>query len=348
MTGYSPAETLNKNCRFLQGPGTSPQAIMEIREAMREERQISVLLLNFRKDGQPFWNAFTLAPIKGLSGVVEYYIGIQVDVTEFVGTGEINEEAVKAVAKEELAQAQQMAQDIMHNADLIAQNCRQTCGADKSIPTSLLSGLSSVAGAFVMCDPKLPDLPMVFCSPGFLELTGYSCAELLGRNCRMLQGPETNPDSRRIIREGLAAKKAFTVSILNYKKDGTPFQNCLHIAPVRDAGGEVKFYCGVQLELGEGRSGGRSSSAGEDAILATDTNGHDIGNETDGNAHHITAQATGMQILQQKGTVGAVRVAVRSLATSGLRRSLSDQYRPGAEPGTIGAKPTNAGEGQQK
>jgi PAS domain-containing protein len=319
---------------------------MEIREAMREERQISVLLLNFRKDGQPFWNAFTLAPIRGSSGIVEYYIGIQVDVTDFVGTGEINEEAVKAVAKEELAQAQQMAQDIMQNADLISQNCRKTCGADKSIPTSLLSGLSTVAGAFVMCDPKLPDLPMVFCSPGFLDLTGYSCAELLGRNCRMLQGPDTDPNSIKKIREGLAAKKAFTVSILNYKKDRTPFLNCLHIAPVRDAGGEVKFFCGVQLELGEGRSGGQSSTAGEDAILATDANSHD--NVTHGNAHHITAEATGMQILQQKGTVGAVRVAVRSLATSGLRRSLSDQYRPGAEPGTIGAKPINAGEGQRR
>lgn len=315
---------------------------------MREERPISVLLLNFRKDGQPFWNAFTLAPIKDSSGIVEYYIGIQVDVTEFVGTGEINEEAVKAVASEELAQAQQMAQDIMQNADIIEQSCRKTCGADKSIPTSLLSGLSTVAGAFVMCDPKLPDLPMVFCSPGFLKLTGYSCGELLGKNCRMLQGPETDPNSITQIKEGLAAKKPFTVSILNYKKDGTPFLNCLHIAPVRDAGGGVKFFCGVQLELNEGRSGGRSITAGEDAILATDAHGHDNSNGRNKNALPITAEATGMQILQQKGTVGAVRVAVRSLGTSGLRRSLSDQYRPGAEPGTIGAKPINAGQEQQK
>jgi PAS domain S-box-containing protein len=329
---------------------------MEIREAMREERQISVLLLNFRKDGQPFWNAFTLAPIKDASGIVEYYIGIQVDVTEFVGTGEINEEAVKAVAKEELEQARQLARDVMQNHDLIEQNCRKTCGADRSIPTSLLAGLSSVAGAFVMCDPKLPDLPMVFCSPGFLELTGYTCVELLGRNCRMLQGPGTDPEARKIIKESLAAKKAFTVSILNYKKDGTPFNNCLHIAPVRDADGQVKFFCGVQLELGEGRSGGRSSAAGEDAMLTTDVNGngangfgmnnHGIGNGINGDSHHhplpVTAEATGMQILQQKGTVGAVRVAVRSLSTSGLRRSIGDQYRPGAEPGTIGAKPTTA------
>jgi PAS domain S-box-containing protein len=319
---------------------------MEIREAMREERQISVLILNYRKDGQPFWNAFTLAPIKDSSGIVEYYIGIQVDVTEFVGTGEIDEEAVKAVAKEELEQAHKMAQDIQNNAELIAQNCPKTCGADKTIPTSLLAGLSSVAGAFVMCDPKLPDLPMVFCSPGFLELTGYSCAELLGHNCRMLQGPETDPEARRIIKEGLAAKKAFTVSILNYKKDGTPFQNCLHVAPVRDSAGEVKFFCGVQLELGEGRSGGRHSAAGEDAMLGVDagslgSNGS-IGHGSS-NALPITAEATGMQILQQKGTVGAVRVAVRSLAASGLRRSLSDQYRPGAEPGTIGAKPSGNG-----
>lgn len=326
---------------------------MEIREAMREERQISVLLLNFRKDGQPFWNAFTLAPIKDSAGIVEYYIGIQVDVTEFVSTpGEINAEAVKAVAKEELEAAQKMAQDMMQNADLIAQSCQKTCGADKSIPTSLLAGLSSVAGAFVMSEPT-GDMPMVFCSPGFLKLTGYSCAELLGRNCRMLQGPGTDPEARKTIREGLAAQKAFTVSILNYKKDGTPFQNCLHIAPVRDADGQVKFFCGVQLELGEGRSGGRSVTAGEDAMLATDAvNGGVVNGNGNSNGDHavipLTAEATGMQILQQKGTVGAVRVAVRSLSTHGLRRSLSDQYRPGAEPGTIGAKPQSAGVEQQK
>ena len=313
---------------------------MEIREAMREERQISVLLLNFRKDGQPFWNAFTLAPIKDSAGIVEYYIGIQVDVTEFVVTpGEINVDAVKAVAKEELEAAQTMAQDVLQHADLISQSCRKTCGADKSIPTSLLSGLSSVAGAFVLCDPRLPDLPMVFCSPGFLQLTGYSCQELLGRNCRMLQGPDTDPETRKSIREALAAEKAFTVSILNYKKSGESFINCLHIAPVRDADGAVKFFCGVQLELGEGRSGGRASTAGEDAMLATDVNGNGNGLNADHAMVPLTAEATGMQILQQKGTVGAVRVAVRSLSTQGLRRSREDQYRPGAEPGSIGAKP---------
>ena len=149
----------------------------------------------------------------------------------------------------------------------------------------------------------------------------------------MLQGAGTDPAAVQQIRQGLQSKKAFTVTLLNYKKGGSPFQNCLHIAPIRDAAGEVKFFCGVQVELGSRPgTGGRRVSAGEGAMLSLNGGG---GGETDGNSAagvEEMLEPTGMQVLQQKGVVGAVRVAARSLSTQGLRRAQPDQHNPANDP----------------
>ena len=80
-------------------------------------------------------------------------------------------------------------------------------------------------------DPSLPDNPLIYANNGFEELTGYSAEEVIGRNCRFLQGPDTDEKSTEIIREAIRNERACTVQILNYKKDGTPFWNRLSITP---------------------------------------------------------------------------------------------------------------------
>ncbi len=82
-TGYSRGEALGRNCRFLQGPGTDPDAVTRIRATLREERPCRVELLNYRKDGTPFWNALSIAPILDAAGKVTHFVGVQTDVTEF-------------------------------------------------------------------------------------------------------------------------------------------------------------------------------------------------------------------------------------------------------------------------
>lgn len=81
MTGYSAEESLGKNCRFLQGPDTDPAAVDEIRDAIKEGRSCLVTLLNYRKDGTPFWNEFSISPIRDESGTITHFVGIQTDVT---------------------------------------------------------------------------------------------------------------------------------------------------------------------------------------------------------------------------------------------------------------------------
>jgi PAS domain S-box-containing protein len=98
----------------------------------------------------------------------------------------------------------------------------------------------------VFSDPHLPDNPMIFVSDEFEAQTGYSSDEAIGRNCRFLQGPETNPHAIEAIRQGLKAETRFIIDILNYRKDGTPFVNRLRIRPIYDADGRLMFFAGAQ------------------------------------------------------------------------------------------------------
>lgn len=82
LTGYSSAEAIGKNCRFLQGTKTDPQAIEQIRDALKNHRACTVTLLNYRKDGSPFWNELKLTPVENEVGSVTHYVGVQHDVTE--------------------------------------------------------------------------------------------------------------------------------------------------------------------------------------------------------------------------------------------------------------------------
>ncbi len=101
----------------------------------------------------------------------------------------------------------------------------------------------------VFSDPSLPDNPMIFVSDEFEAQTGYSPAEAVGRNCRFLQGPDTNPDTIQAIRHALRAQTRFTIDILNYRKDGTAFMNRLRIRPIYDPDGKLLFFAGAQNPL---------------------------------------------------------------------------------------------------
>lgn len=98
----------------------------------------------------------------------------------------------------------------------------------------------------VFSDPSLPDNPMIFVSDEFELQTGYSAAEAVGRNCRFLQGADTNLHAVEAIRHALKAETRFTIDILNYRKDGSPFLNRLRIRPIYDSDGRLMFFAGAQ------------------------------------------------------------------------------------------------------
>ena len=111
-------------------------------------------------------------------------------------------------------------------------------------------GLSErIQQSFVIADPSLPDSPIVFASDGFLDFTGYTREEILGRNCRFLQGPRTDARAVREIREAVDQGDECTVRLLNYTKQGKPFWNMFTLAPVRDETGRIRFFAGIQVDV---------------------------------------------------------------------------------------------------
>jgi PAS domain S-box-containing protein len=103
----------------------------------------------------------------------------------------------------------------------------------------------------IITDPSQHDNPIVFVNNAFLKLTGYTRLEVIGRNCRFLQGPETDPAAVDRIRDGIQEEVDVRVDLLNYRKDGSTFHNALFVGPVRDAEGKVVYFFASQLDVSE-------------------------------------------------------------------------------------------------
>jgi PAS domain S-box-containing protein len=103
-------------------------------------------------------------------------------------------------------------------------------------------------------DPRQPDNPIVFANGAFFDLTGYSSEEVIGRNCRFLQGPQTDPRTLDEVRKAIQEQRAVAVDLLNYRKDGTAFWNALFIGPIFDQDGELLYFFASQMDITERRT----------------------------------------------------------------------------------------------
>nr|AML79143.1 putative LOV domain-containing protein [Bassia scoparia] len=345
MTGYSSKEVVGRNCRFLQGPETDQNEVEKIRQAVRNGTSYCGRLLNYKKDGTPFWNLLTITPIRDDHSRVIKFIGMQVEVSKF--TEGINDKALRpnglpkslirydARQKEAalgsmievvqtVKQPRSLSQSMISDADKrealerfnlghglpnsadtdsVGTPGRQTPKMDSNDKSSRKSARISLLGLkgrssakherqpslepeflipkdldrtdsweraererdirqgidlattlerieknFVISDPRLPDNPIIFASDSFLELTEYSREEILGRNCRFLQGPETDQATVQKIRDAIKEQREITVQLINYTKSGKKFWNLFHLQPMRDHKGELQYFIGVQLD----------------------------------------------------------------------------------------------------
>ena len=98
----------------------------------------------------------------------------------------------------------------------------------------------------VISDARLPDMPIVYVNPMFETMCGYSSAEVLGRNCRFLQGAESNQPGLAAIRTAITSQSNGYAKLRNFRKDGSLFVNELFISPVKDATGAVTHFVGIQ------------------------------------------------------------------------------------------------------
>ncbi len=137
----------------------------------------------------------------------------------------------------------------------------------------------------ILTDPNQPGDPIIFVNHAFEVLSGYSAAELIGRNCRLLQELDTDPTQVDEIRQALRERRDVAVEIINHRRDGTPFANKVFISPVFGRDGRLLYHLGSQLNIighcqdwrrlqeSESRQNAIFDSAVDFAIIATDCDG---------------------------------------------------------------------------
>lgn len=136
-------------------------------------------------------------------------------------------------------------------------------GSERVPPAAFLAdAFATTPSPMLLTDARAPDHPIVWANDAFLSLTGYALDEIQGRNCRLLQGPDTDPAHIAQIRTALAAGHSASVELLNYRKDGTPFWNAMTLTPVRDEQGLAYFFA-AQTETA-GRLGQLGPSASDE------------------------------------------------------------------------------------
>jgi PAS domain S-box-containing protein len=123
-----------------------------------------------------------------------------------------------------------------------------------------LAGFSRLSVAMVITNPNSDDNPIVYINDAFERTTGYQRSRVIGRNCRFLQGPDTDPKAVQMIRNAIESGEDVSVDILNYRATGEAFMNRLLIAPISDGFGKPVYFLGIQKELREDEKD-RSSDA---------------------------------------------------------------------------------------
>lgn len=178
IAGYQPDEIVGKNCRFLQGPDTDPQTVAQIRCCIAEGREVKATLLNYRKDGQPFWNELKISPVFSNEGALLYFVGIQTDITERKraesGLRQVKDELEIRVAE--------------RTAELISVNERLQLELDERKRTELALERLSRQNQLILnsvgeglCGLDLQG-KITFVNPAAANLLGYSVAELIGQS----------------------------------------------------------------------------------------------------------------------------------------------------------------------
>lgn len=111
--------------------------------------------------------------------------------------------------------------------------------------------IAASSNGIVIADAREPDMPIIYINPAFERITGYSAQEIIGRNCRFLQGPDKNQPALNELRSALRGGRDCKVVLSNYRKDGTRFWNELTISPIYDGAGNLTHFVGIQMDITE-------------------------------------------------------------------------------------------------
>lgn len=165
----------------------------------------------------------------------------------------------------------------------------------------------------LVTDPRLPDNPIVFVNRAFISMSGYSVEEIMGNNCRFLQGPDTDPSSVAAIREAIHDRHEISLELLNYRKDGTSFWNALYISPIFDQNKELVYFFASQLDVTRRRDA--------EAALGQAQKMEALGQLTGGIAHDFNNL---LQVMSGHAELLEVRRKTGSMTDAAFERGLTN------------------------
>ena len=288
VTGYTKIDCAGRNCRFLQGPGTNPEHGQHLLDTLRNGEDSQTLLLNYRKSGEPFENLLTMRFVCDNLGRRRFCVGFQLDLTGLKsdpgpwGAERLATEegmALMTASRIKMSKLIQMlpkqisvpvpetpstamalkARDgawrcpqLASLADALGVAMRDTTGLKWS--EALFGLLSQSNEAVIVVDMNVAMLPISFASEGFARLTGWSVGEVMGKNCRFLQSPQTEGVALSRMITAIRQRESCLLQITNARKDGSPFVNELSLHPVHDSDGSYRFNIGVLTDASVGAS----------------------------------------------------------------------------------------------
>lgn len=119
------------------------------------------------------------------------------------------------------------------------------------IPQVLSQILDSCVNGVTLADPDMEDMPIVYVNQAFLNMTGHNEEEVVGKNCRFLQGEDRDQEARFQLRQAIDNSQPIEVTLRNYRKNGELFHNRLALTPLFDTSGNLMYYLGVQYDVTE-------------------------------------------------------------------------------------------------
>lgn len=183
-----------------------------------------------------------------LSETVDKVTGFSVGAVDYI-TKPVQEEVLKARINTHLT-IRKLNRSLVEQNQRLQQEIRERQQKEAELRLSN-QAIAASSNGIVIADARQPDLPITYVNPAFEHLTGYEAQEVIGRNCRFLQGKDRDQPALHDLREAVRAGKGCTVVLSNYRKDGTRFWNELTISPIYDVDGEVTHFVGIQTDITE-------------------------------------------------------------------------------------------------
>ena len=183
-----------------------------------------------------------------LSETVDKVTGFNVGAVDYI-TKPIQAEDLKARVTTHLT-IRNLNRSLMEQNQRLQQEIKERQQKEEELRLSN-QAIAASSNGIVISDARKPDMPITYVNPAFEHLTGYDAQEVVGRNCRFLQGNDTDQPALNELREALRRGKGCKVVLSNYRKDGTLFWNELSISPIYDADGNLTHFVGIQTDITE-------------------------------------------------------------------------------------------------